>query len=166
MNKPKHHNKAGPASVRTRRRDEAPATGGGAPQDRNVAATQGGSLNKNVWQKVALSLRLSPREMEVLCGVFDDATEQAMALDRNMSPHTVHTHMRRLFSKLGVRTRAGLVRRAFQEVLNLSNGVRHGSNPNHRERRGFSREQVRMNPRNGAARIPPLNRRHDSDWVI
>jgi len=52
--------------------------------------------------------------------VFDDRTEFAIAADLGISPHTVHTHFRRLHKKLGAITRVQLVLRAMDEFIALN----------------------------------------------
>ena len=72
------------------------------------------------WTEIARALSLSPRELEIVRGVFNDAPEDAIASDLHSSPHTVHTHLGRLHHKLGVRTRAQIILRVFQELLALA----------------------------------------------
>jgi len=54
-------------------------------------------------------LRLSRRECEITQAVFDDAKEETIAAGLGISAHTVHTHLERLYRKLGVGSRASLV---------------------------------------------------------
>jgi len=77
-------------------------------------------LSPEAWAAVALSLHLSPRELEIVRGVFNDDTEHAIADRLQSSPHTVHTHLSRLHHKLHVRTRAQIVLRVFREYLRLT----------------------------------------------
>lgn len=55
---------------------------------------------------------LSPSEMQVVKLVAGGATNRAAAAELFLSPHTVSTHLRRAFSKLGINTRVELVRLA------------------------------------------------------
>ena len=79
-----------------------------------------GLLCEPAWIAIAHSLGLSHRELQIVRGVFDDATEHAIAAGLGSSPHTVHTHFERLHHKLGVQTRAQIILRVFQEFLALS----------------------------------------------
>ncbi|HUK82962.1 MAG TPA: helix-turn-helix transcriptional regulator [Verrucomicrobiae bacterium] len=72
------------------------------------------------WTELGRSLELSPRELQIVRGVFDDRTEFAIAADIGISPHTVHTHFERLHHKLGVADRVGLVLRVIQEFVSLT----------------------------------------------
>jgi DNA-binding CsgD family transcriptional regulator len=54
-------------------------------------------------------LRLTPREREVARMVAMGLTNAAIAGKLNVSPWTVSTHLRRIFAKLGVTTRAAMV---------------------------------------------------------
>ena len=49
--------------------------------------------------------------------VFEDAPDQAIAAELAISVNTVHTHLKRLYSKLGVTSRAGLVLQIVHEHL-------------------------------------------------
>lgn len=77
-------------------------------------------LSPVAWAAVAQALHLSPREVEILRGVFNDDTEHAIANELHSSPHTVHTHLGRLHHKLRVRTRTQIVLRVFREYLRLT----------------------------------------------
>jgi len=52
---------------------------------------------------------LSPREFEVLLGVMDGLTNRQIAERLECSPSTVNSHLRRMFAKLAVSSRAMLV---------------------------------------------------------
>jgi DNA-binding CsgD family transcriptional regulator len=54
-------------------------------------------------------VRLSPREREVARMVAQGLTNTAIAGKLALSPWTVSTHLRRIFAKLGVTTRAAMV---------------------------------------------------------
>lgn len=72
-------------------------------------------LSPAEWASIAGALRLSPRELDVVQCIFDDHTEAAMARQLAISVHTVHTHVERLYRKLGVSTRCGAAIRVFAE---------------------------------------------------
>jgi DNA-binding NarL/FixJ family response regulator len=52
---------------------------------------------------------LSKREREILQKVADGATTRQVASDLGISPHTVKTHLERIFEKLGANDRAQAV---------------------------------------------------------
>jgi DNA-binding CsgD family transcriptional regulator len=56
---------------------------------------------------------LSPRELQIARMVAGGATNHAMARSLDISPWTVSTHVRRIFAKLGVGTRAEMVAQLF-----------------------------------------------------
>src|SRR5580765_3280665 len=66
-------------------------------------------LTYDGWRKIAQSLRISNRELQIIQGVFDDQKEFAIAGELMISVHTVHTHLERLYRKLGVSSRVALV---------------------------------------------------------
>lgn len=54
------------------------------------------------------SAGLSRREREIAALLLTDAKECAIAAHLGISPHTVHTHVARLYRKLGVASRLQL----------------------------------------------------------
>jgi DNA-binding CsgD family transcriptional regulator len=121
------------------------APGRGGPRDRGVTMRyprrvqpSGGSLfSDNIWRLLAGSLKLSQRESQILPAVFDEQNESTIAVSLGISSHTVHTHLERLYRKLGVTSRVSLVTRVFVEYLWLEEG--------HRRTLGIPR-QDRQNP--------------------
>ncbi len=57
---------------------------------------------------------LSPREKEIVRLVAKGLPTKVIALTLDVSPWTVCTHMRRIFSKLGVKSRAEMVASALK----------------------------------------------------
>jgi DNA-binding NarL/FixJ family response regulator len=60
---------------------------------------------------------LSPREVELLERIVMGETEPVIAVHLDISPHTVRTHVKNIYRKLRVRTRAAAVRLAYQRGL-------------------------------------------------
>ena len=90
------------------------------------ACLESGSLRRGVrdgrrmlsearWCAIGEALRLSGRELQIVRCLFDDLTEAAIALELGISAHTVHTHLERLYRKLGVVSRCGAILRVFSE---------------------------------------------------
>lgn len=77
-------------------------------------------FSDQAWDEIGRSLRLSGRELQIVRGVFDDRIESTIAADLGMSPHTVHTHVERLYRKLSVTDRVKLVLRITDEFLALT----------------------------------------------
>ena len=48
--------------------------------------------------------------------VMDDLPERTIARRLHVEPSTVHTHLKRIYSKLGVSSRVGLIMRIFEVV--------------------------------------------------
>ena len=69
------------------------------------------------WRTIAQSLRISNRELQIIQGIFDDQKEFAIADELMISVHTVHTHLERLYRKLGVSSRVALVLYILAEYL-------------------------------------------------
>jgi DNA-binding CsgD family transcriptional regulator len=77
-------------------------------------------LSERSWQSIVSTLGLSDREAQVAGLILgDDSCENAMAASLSISPHTVHTHLERLYRKLRVSSRCQVVSRIFQQYVNL-----------------------------------------------
>lgn len=74
-------------------------------------------FSEGQWLKIADRLEFSRREIEVVRLVFQDAPDQAIAAELAISVNTLHTHLKRLYSKLGVTSRAGLILQIVHEHL-------------------------------------------------
>lgn len=77
-------------------------------------------FSEEAWGKIARSLKLSGRELQIVREVFDDHTEFTIANHLNLSPHTIHTHCERLYHKLAVTDRVKLVLRVTNEFFTLT----------------------------------------------
>ena len=87
---------------------------------RPTAGSGSGIFAERTWAGIADSLHLSGRELQIVRGVFDNRTELAIAADLSISPHTVHSHFRRLHQKLGVVNRVELVLRVVNQFFTSS----------------------------------------------
>src|SRR5688572_20258494 len=74
-------------------------------------------LRTGEWRLIDRELKLSAREHDIVELVLADVKESAMGALLGISPHTVHTHLERLYRKLGVRGRVQLVVRALGTCL-------------------------------------------------
>lgn len=72
------------------------------------------------WKAIEECFGLSPRESQILRAAITGATEAAIGECLHISPHTVHTHMRRLYRKTGARDRIQLVLRVFEAYTKTS----------------------------------------------
>jgi DNA-binding CsgD family transcriptional regulator len=77
-------------------------------------------LSESAWWAIARSLRLSGREFEIVRAIFDGLKETAIAAHLGVAPRTVHTHVERLYHKLGVNDRAHLALCVMGEFLALT----------------------------------------------
>ena len=68
-------------------------------------------------QNVAADVRLTPRELSVLGLVADGLTAAATARRLVVAERTVHKHLERVYSKLGVTRRAEMVFEAIRRGL-------------------------------------------------
>ena len=76
-------------------------------------------LPMSAWPRLGMALRLSPRELQIVQGVFDDRKEESIAHELSISPHTVNTYFQRLYGKLGVSSRLELAVVASEQHLGL-----------------------------------------------
>lgn len=72
------------------------------------------------WRRIRKHLRMSEREFEIAQALFDDMNESEIADTLGISPHTVHTHLERLYRKTGVSSRVQLVVFVLHEYMDLS----------------------------------------------
>jgi DNA-binding CsgD family transcriptional regulator len=77
-------------------------------------------FTRQVWQRLAIRLQLTPRELQIVWGVAQDHSESAIACGLGVSPNTVHTHLNRLYAKLGVANRVELMLLLFGTFLCLT----------------------------------------------
>lgn len=68
-------------------------------------------------------LRLSRREIQVLCLLVHGCSNREMARRMTVSPDTVKYHVKNLYEKLGTRCRAGAVLAALNSGLLSADGV-------------------------------------------
>lgn len=71
------------------------------------------------WAAIVERLDLSPREAQIVRLLMTEATELAIGDVLHISGHTVHTHLERLYRKLGVSTRCGMLVRVFAAYQEL-----------------------------------------------
>lgn len=62
-------------------------------------------------------LGVSPREFEIALLLMDGFSTKRIAIELGLSMHTVNSHLRRLFSRLGVSNRASVVSSLFLAYL-------------------------------------------------
>jgi len=74
-------------------------------------------LDDTAWEGLGQTLKLAPREIQVIQGVFNDQKELAIASDLGISQHTVHTYLERVYRKLAVGSRVALVVRVMAEAM-------------------------------------------------
>jgi DNA-binding NarL/FixJ family response regulator len=74
-------------------------------------------FSEGQWLRIAASMEFTRRELEIVRLIFEDEQEQSIASELDISVNTVHTHLKRLYSKLGVTSRAGLILQIVHEHL-------------------------------------------------
>jgi len=77
-------------------------------------------LEKPVLDLLCVRLRLSRRESQIVRRLFGDLTEAAIAHELDMSPHTLRTHVERLYRKLGVTCRMELTVCLYESFMALT----------------------------------------------
>lgn len=73
-------------------------------------------LDDSKWNAVSESLSLSPREVQIIQGIFADDKESTIAHQLGISPHTVHTYVERVYRKLAVNSRVQVVLRVVNSL--------------------------------------------------
>jgi DNA-binding NarL/FixJ family response regulator len=79
-----------------------------------------GFLKHNEWAAILGKLRLSNRQRDLVEAIFAGERDDEIARRLRISPHTVHTHMPRLYAKLHVNDRTGVVIRVFAESVAMT----------------------------------------------
>jgi len=77
-------------------------------------------LSDRAWQEIARTLGITKRKLQIVQAVFDNQHEADIAKRFKLSPHTIHMHLNRLFKKLTVTSRAGLVLRMVEQMVKLT----------------------------------------------
>ncbi len=78
------------------------------------------SFPEHAWDEVGRMLRLSGRELQIVRGMFNDKIQYAIAAELGISPHTVHTHVERVYHKLWAANRAQLLVRVMTAFVALA----------------------------------------------
>ncbi len=89
---------------------------GGAPMTGSIA-TRVLQMFRKQTNQTAASFNLSPREQEVLIGLTDGKSYKAIAAERFLSTETVRSHVKNIYEKLHVHSKAEAVAKAFREKL-------------------------------------------------
>ena len=74
-------------------------------------------LEDRHWRSIAATLDLSDRQLQIVQSVFDGFDQEEISRELDISPHTVHTHLDRLYRKLHVKSRCELVVLVFLAYL-------------------------------------------------
>ncbi|MGH3116234.1 MAG: response regulator transcription factor, partial [Gaiellales bacterium] len=98
-----------------------PLSVNGLSLSRMSARVPSAFLSSAAWSAIGASLKLSARELQIVTCIVEDLAETQDDVGRHlgMSPHTVHTHLERLYKKLGVANRSRLMVRVFAEYVHL-----------------------------------------------
>ncbi len=89
---------------------------GGAPMTGSIA-TRVLQMFRKQTNKTAESFNLSPREQDVLIGLTDGKSYKAIAAERFLSAETVRSHVKNIYEKLHVHSKAEAVAKAFRQKL-------------------------------------------------
>ena len=76
-------------------------------------------FSEDQWRQIRTALRLPSRELQIIQHICDDEADEAVARALGISASTVRTHLQRLYRRLGVHGRIGLLLRVFEEHLAL-----------------------------------------------
>jgi DNA-binding NarL/FixJ family response regulator len=74
-------------------------------------------LSNEEWQSIGCQLLLSGRELDILRCAVNGEKESDIACQLGISAHTVHTHLHRLFLKLGVSSRLEAIMLIFRAYI-------------------------------------------------
>lgn len=131
--------------IELRAPDSSPAQPGQVMRREAGVSHSGGErdvLSTGEWQLVDTELGLTARESEIVELVLADLKESAMGAELGISPHTVHTHLERVYRKVGVRGRVQLVVRVLGACLAHMRGVAGFGKPAEADREALSPQQA------------------------
>jgi len=74
-------------------------------------------LSAEEWMALIRVLRLSPREAMIADLAVGDNSDDTIAQQLGISRHTVHTHLNRTYTKLGVHSRCQLAVHLFRTYV-------------------------------------------------
>ena len=75
--------------------------------------------------RAALGQLLTPREMQIVALVAEGQVNKQIAGELGISEWTVSTHLRRIFAKLDVDTRAAMVTKCFEALTSSASSSPH-----------------------------------------
>ena len=78
------------------------------------------ALREHEWRRVAKSFGLTDRELDILRLCFEELVEAEIAIQLGISRHTVRSHRRHLYGKVGACNRASLILRVCLRVRALN----------------------------------------------
>jgi DNA-binding NarL/FixJ family response regulator len=89
-----------------------------AARRKNSIAIQDGKplplpLDRYLWNAVAQTLALSPQQTRIAEMILRGKQDKEIAAELNLSVPTVRTYLKRIFDRLGVSDRVGLILRVF-----------------------------------------------------
>jgi DNA-binding CsgD family transcriptional regulator len=76
-------------------------------------------LSRFEWKRIGRVLEFSPRESEIAALLLASHSDLEVASMLGISSHTVHSHLERLYRKLGVRSRSELLLRIFETYVHF-----------------------------------------------
>jgi DNA-binding NarL/FixJ family response regulator len=89
---------------------------GGAPMTGSIA-TRVLQMFRKQTKQTAASFNLSTREQDILTGLTDGKSYKVIAVERFLSTETVRSHVKNIYEKLHVHSKAEAVAKAFREKL-------------------------------------------------
>lgn len=90
------------------------AAQGGSPMHRNVAGAMWKMFARLAMPQPPQDYGLTPRETQILQGAAQGLANKEIGDRLGMSTHTVDAHLRRIYQKLGVHTRAAAVAKGLR----------------------------------------------------
>jgi DNA-binding CsgD family transcriptional regulator len=81
--------------------------------DANAGRDAYNALSEHEWSRIWSYFNLSPREQQIAEMIVRGMSDSEVATSLGISPHTVHTHIERLYRKVNANSRAGLILRVF-----------------------------------------------------
>ena len=81
------------------------------------------ALTEGEWQDVIRVLHLTPQQTGIVRLILQDKKDKEIAAEMRLNFWTVRTHLSRIFTRLGVDDRVGLVLRVFAVARENANAA-------------------------------------------
>jgi DNA-binding CsgD family transcriptional regulator len=85
----------------------------GTPPPERADAIPPPMLTPGQWAEVVCAFRLSPQQARIVRLILQNKPDKQIAVELNLNRYTIRTYLKRIFDRLGIDNRLGLVLHVF-----------------------------------------------------